>query len=230
MKVALINGQNHKGSTYRMGRMLAEKLAPPENISELFLPRDLPQFCCGCTACIMKDEKLCPHYSYVAPIAGIIDAADVIILASPVYVFHATGSMKAFLDHFAYRWIVHRPEEKMFAKQGVCLTTAAGGGMRSACRDMKDSLFFWGVGKIYSYGIAVFAASWDNVPERKKAAIDRKTSKLAAKINGRTGKVSPSLKTKVYFNIMRKLNKKAWNPVDVEYWKEKGWWDSKRPW
>lgn len=28
MKVLLINGQNHKGSTYHIGRILAEKLTP----------------------------------------------------------------------------------------------------------------------------------------------------------------------------------------------------------
>ena len=29
-----------------------------------------------------------------------MDEADVVILASPVYVYHATGQMMAFLDHF----------------------------------------------------------------------------------------------------------------------------------
>ena len=42
-----------------------------------------------------------------------LDEADVIILASPVYVYHATGAMKAFLDHYGYRWMVHCPEESM---------------------------------------------------------------------------------------------------------------------
>ena len=32
-----------------------------------------------------------------------MDEANVIILASPVYVYHATGAMKAFLDHYGYR-------------------------------------------------------------------------------------------------------------------------------
>lgn len=27
MKIAMINGQNHKGSTYHIGKMLADKLA-----------------------------------------------------------------------------------------------------------------------------------------------------------------------------------------------------------
>ena len=29
--------------------------------------------------------------------------------------------MKAFLDHYGYRWMVHRPEAKMFGKQAVVI-------------------------------------------------------------------------------------------------------------
>ena len=74
----------------------------------------------------MKGEEHCPHYEKLKPIVEAIDEADVIILASPVYVYHATGAMKALLDHYGWRWMAHCPEEKMFKKQGVCIATAAG--------------------------------------------------------------------------------------------------------
>lgn len=38
------------------------------------------------------------------PITETLDRADVIILASPVYVYHVTGAMKAFLGHYATSW------------------------------------------------------------------------------------------------------------------------------
>lgn len=88
-----------------------------------------------------------------------MDEADVIILASPVYVYHVTGAMKAFLDHYGYRWMVHSPEESMFKKQGVCISTAAGAGVKSTNKDLMDSLFFGGVAKRCQYGTAV-AAEW----------------------------------------------------------------------
>ena len=69
MKVVMINGQNHKGSTWHIGRMLAEKLTVPEDITEFFLPRDMPHFCLGCTQCFMKSETLCPHAAQLAPLA-----------------------------------------------------------------------------------------------------------------------------------------------------------------
>lgn len=40
MKILLIHGQNHKGSSYHIGRMLAEQFHESE-ISEFFLPKDL---------------------------------------------------------------------------------------------------------------------------------------------------------------------------------------------
>ncbi len=89
--------------------------------------------------------------------------------------------MKAFLDHYGYRWIVHRPEEKMFSKQAVCISTAAGAGMKSTNKDMADSMFFWGIGRTYKYGVAVTAVSWDGVKDKIKMRIDRKTSVISDK-------------------------------------------------
>ncbi|MBO5371822.1 MAG: NAD(P)H-dependent oxidoreductase [Lachnospiraceae bacterium] len=228
MNITIIHGQNHKGSTYHIARMLAEKIEG--NITEYFLPKDFDDFCVGCTNCFTKSETLCPHYEKLIPLTEAIDNADVIILASPVYVYHATGAMKAFLDHYGYRWMVHRPEEKMFHKQAVCISTAAGAGMKSTNQDMADSAFFWGISKIYKYGIAVAATSWNKVNDKKREHIEKKTTALAKKIRKNHGNVRPSIKTKVFFNVMRLLQKSGWNEADVEYWKKKGWSEGKRPW
>lgn len=224
----MIYGQNHKGSTYHIARSLAEKLGG--EITEFFLPRDFGEFCCGCTQCFVVNESKCPHYEKLAPITRAMDAADVIILASPVYVYHVTGAMKALLDHYGYRWMAHSPGPSMFSKQGVCISTAAGAGMKSANKDMEDSLFFWGVGKVYKYGSAVKATDWESVPEDRKRAIDRKISAIAASIRKKQGKVSPSLKTKGFFEIMRMMQKNGWNERDMKYWNDMGWMGKKRPW
>lgn len=228
MNITIIHGQNHKGSTYHIAKSLAEKLEG--EITEFFLPRDFNEYCIGCTNCFAKSETLCPHYEKLKPLTEAMDKADVIILASPVYVYHVTGAMKAFLDHYGYRWMVHRPEEKMFSKQAVCISTAAGGGMKSTNKDMADSMFFWGIGKIYTYGVAVAATAWKNVSEKKKQSIEKKTTILAQKIRKKHGKVQPSIKTKVFFHVMCMLQKSGWNEADVKYWKEKGWSGKKRPW
>ena len=228
MKIVLIHGQNHKGSTYNIGRMLAEKIG--KNITEFFLPRDFGEFCIGCTKCFLINASQCPHYKKLLPIIRVMDEADVLILTSPVYVFHATGPMKAFLDHFGYRWMVHRPEEKMFRKQGVCISTAAGGGMKSTNKDMADSLFFWGIPKVYKYGQAVYETSYERVSDKVKAKIDKKTTALAKQIRKRNHKIKPGIKTRGLFFIMHLVQRKGALETDSTYWKEKGWTGKKRPW
>ena len=228
MKIVIINGQNHKGSTYHIAHMLAEKING--DIKEFFLPRDFGEFCVGCTKCFMESEKKCPHYEKIKPLTAAMDEADVIILASPVYVYHVTGAMKAFLDHYGYRWMLHSPEESMFKKQGVCISTAAGAGMKSTNKDMMDSLFFWGVAKRYKYGISVAAVNWKGVSEKKKRVIDKATSVLASKIISNSRNVKPDIKIKLMFYVMRFMQKIIANPRDVRYWRAKGWLGNKRPW
>ena len=228
MRVVAIYGQSHKGSTYHIAHELANKLGG--NLTEFFLPKDFGEFCVGCNTCFNDSEKLCPHYQRLAPLTKAMDEADVIILASPVYVYHASGAMKAFLDHYGYRWMVHSPDESMFRKQAVCICTAAGAGMRSALKDMADSLFFWGVARVYKYGIGIAATDWQGVSEKKRTAIDRKTTALAAKISRGNGTVQPRLKTKVVFFAMHLLQRNGFNPRDVEHWKQRGWTENVRPW
>lgn len=228
MKVVVIHGQNHKGSTYHIAHSLAQKIGG--ETTEFFLPKDFDEFCVGCNTCFYSGEKKCPHYRKLAPITEAIDAADVIVLASPVYVYHASGAMKAFLDHYGYRWMIHSPEGSMFHKQGVCICTAAGAGMKSTLKDMADSLFFWGVAKVYKYGMGVAAVNWDGVSAQKKAAIDKATTAMAQKIVRRGEIVTPGLKTRAVFFAMHLMQRNGFNPRDVEHWKQHGWTEGVRPW
>lgn len=229
MKAVIIHGQSHKGSTYNVARMFADSLGA--EVKEFFLPRDFGNDCVGCNRCLLTSEEECPHRERILPIIKAMDEADVIVLASPVYVYHVTGAMKSFLDHLAYRWMLHRPNPDMFFKIGVCISTAAGGGLRSANKDMSDSLFFWGTGKIYRYGVHVRSVAWDAVSAEIKARIEKQTRRLAAKVKSRAGKVRPSLKTKIYFGVMRMLHKRLdIAPPDKEYWDGYGWTGENRPW
>lgn len=229
MKTVIIHGQNHKGSTYHIARMLADKVGG--EVTEFFLPRDFSDFCVGCGQCFEKAAEKCPHYEAQQKILHVMDEADLIILASPVYVYHASAPMKNFLDHQGHRWMVHRPKPEMFRKQAVCVSTAAGAGMKSTNKDMADSLFFWGVPKVYKIGYAVRAIDWKHVPEKTKRKIENKTSKVADQIRKKNGKVTPGLKMIIYFNVIRFLHNIAgWNPADVDYWDAQGWSGRKRPW
>ena len=229
MKIVTLNGQNHKGSTYHIGRMIAERIAGENEITEFFFPRDLPHFCHGCYQCI-EDRAACPFWEEKQKIMDAIDAADVLVVTTPTYCMHVSAPLKAFIDLTFDYWMAHRPMGSMFRKQAVIVSTAAGAGTKSAMKDVQDALFYLGVPKIVKYGLAVQAQSWEQVPGKKKAKIDRATAAAAKKIKAKQPHVG--IKTRFMFMLMGKMHKKGWNssPVETQYWKERGWLDGKKPW
>lgn len=97
MKIVMIHGQNHKGSTYTIGRMIANKINCEENVVEFFLPRDLNHFCVGCYACI-RDVTKCPFYEEKNKIMTEVESADILIFTTPTYCLRASAPMKSFID------------------------------------------------------------------------------------------------------------------------------------
>lgn len=229
MKITLIHGQNHKGSSYHIGKILAEQFSESE-ISEFFLPKDLEHFCLGCYACIENEEK-CPFYTEKKRIMDEIEKADLLIFTTPTYCMRASAPMKAFIDLTFTYWMPHKPRRCMFSKKAVVISTAAGSGMKSATKDVQNTLFYWGVPYIKEYGIALQAMSWEQVSDKKKDRIKQDMEKLARKLSNNR-KIHVGFKTKFMFGIMRMMQIKGWgsSPEEKEYWQENGWLDKKRPW
>lgn len=233
MEAVVVYGTMHKGSTYNCVKLLLSYIKNI-NITEYFLPKDMPHFCSSCFSCFMNGEDTCPHYKEMNPIAQALEKADLIILASPVYVCSVSGQMKAFLDHLGYRWMPHRPHPEMFHKTGLVISTAAGAGTKAANKVMKKSLVYWGVNKVYSYGVNVSAMAWEDVNTKKKKQIEKKLKKLSDKINKAvkdSKKRPPNHFTRMLFNLMKMMQKNnTWNLKDHDYWKDNGWLDGKKPW
>ena len=230
MKIVMLNGQNHKGSTYNIGRMIADKIEGENEIKEFFFPRDLNHFCAGCYKCIEAFET-CPYYDEKKQIIDAIDEADILIVTTPTYCMHMSAPLKAFFDLTFDMWMVHRPMESMFKKRAVIVSTAAGTGTKSAIKDVEDCLFYLGVPKIYKFGMAVQAMNWNGVAVNKKEKIDRITNGIAKKLSN-PGSPSVGIKMNFMFGIMKIMQKKGWNssPVETKYWQDKGWLDGKKPW
>jgi multimeric flavodoxin WrbA len=238
MKIVVINGTEQHGCTYAIKEIFLDAVGRGNNITELVLPADCPVFCTGCKACFYKDISVCPHAEYTVPIWEAISAADLLVFATPVYVFHATAQIKALLDHYGTKWMAHSPESQMFHKQAVILTCAAGAGMGGAVKDISDSLRYWGVSKIYAVKQALHETRWEQVSQNRKDNIARKCSAIVRRIKP-TGKVTPGIGTRVRFSIMRMATKlinksqiKAGQPEtqDHKYWRENGWLNGARPW
>ena len=237
MKITVINGTEKKGVTYRLKEAFLEPLKGSAEIAEFCLPRDCPNFCSGCTACFLKDEHLCKDAEYVQRIEKAMLEADLFVFASPAYVFHATGAMKTLLDHFGYRWMPHRPAKEMFGKRAVVITQCLGAGGKSAAKDIKHSLSWWGVSDIKVLSFKLMSeVNWDRIPEKKKAAMAKALIKAAERYRGldmkkpaRT-KLAAKLKFYMVRALQKNLGKKDPDYTDYKYWLKNGWTGSVRPW
>lgn len=237
MKITVINGTEKKGVTYRLKEIFLQQFKNDSEITEFCLPRDCPDFCAGCTVCFLKDEHLCKDAEYVRKIEKSMLESDLLVFTSPAYVFHATGAMKTMLDHFGYRWMPHRPAKEMFGKRAVIISQCLGAGGKSAAKDIKDSLSWWGISSINVCSFKLMSdILWDRIPGKKKAQITGKLIKLARKMLSidSSKPVATGLVTKLKFTMVRMLQKKIGkeNPeyTDYKYWKANGWLDSARPW
>lgn len=230
MKIVMIHGQNHKGSTYKIGRMIANKISREDDIVEFFLPRDLNHFCLGCYACI-EDVTKCPFYEEKNKIMTAVESADLLIFTTPTYCLRASAPMKSFIDLTFNYWMIHRPRKCMFSKRAIVVSTAAGIGTKSAIKDITTTLLYWGVPSVITYGISVQAMNWAGVADKKKEKIEKDTTRIANKVLKRN-RVKAGLKTKALFMMMRMMQKKDWGSGEAEkmHWDKNGWLGTERPW
>lgn len=230
MKIVLIHGQNHRGSSYNIARLVVDKIEGEKEISEFFLPRDLNHFCLGCYKCVEGDAN-CPFYAEKSKITDAVEAADLIIFSSPTYCLAPSAALKSFLDMTFSYWMVHRPRECMFSKRAIIVAASAGSSTKQTIKPVKTSLVYWGVPAIKCFGLPVQANSWGSVKPEKKAKAERRAEKLA---RWASSKKTPhvGIKTRFLFKALGMIHKKGWDasPIEAEYWREKGWLDKKRPW
>ncbi len=237
MKIAVINGTEKQGVTFKLKELFLQQFRDKAEISEFYLPKDCPNFCAGCTTCFVKGEDKCRNSVYSKPIREAIENADLLVFASPAYVMHTTGAMKAFLDHMAFRWMPHRPHLAMFSKRAVIITQCLGAGAKSTAKDIKDSLSWWGVSKVEIFTTRLMGdVVWDKLPQKKQNSITKKIKKLSnkfAKINYEKP-AHTTFKTKLKFFMCRMIQKSICKQqiesLDCKYWTEQGWLGKSRPW
>lgn len=237
MKITVINGTEKHGVTYRLKEIFLEQLRETSDIREFYLPKDCPAFCAGCTNCIFKGEDTCKDADYIQKIVLSLLDSDLIVMTSPAYVMHTTGSMKAFLDHLAYLWMPHRPALEMFTKHAVIITQCLGSGAKSAAKDIRHSLSWWGISEITVVtGKLMSDIVWERLSEKKRLELIKKMNRLSVKFSANRYKKSSKIKinTKVKFLFCRMMQKSLHKNdpkyLDGKYWAEMGWLGKGRPW
>jgi len=238
IKIAVIYSNARRGSTYGCVQIFKEALEKETEVeyTAFTLPDDMPHICRGCFTCFVKGEDKCPHADFVQPIVKAFLESDGIILSSPVYALDASSAIKSLLDHMCYLWITHRPSEEMFGKVVMVISTTAGAGARMCVRTLKKSPRYWGVKRIYGFGLAVHASSLEEVSDRVKrrtTTVLTKKAKQFTKAIANKDKLKNSLYIKIMFRFMGKMTG-SYEPGsmlyrDTAYWKQKGWLDKANP-
>lgn len=221
--VIYATGRKARSSTYHIAQLLIEELLDGGKLFEFQLPRDMPHVCAGCYACILGHEERCGGAAAMAPILAAMEQSQLIVFCTPTYAFHVPGQMKSLLDHFAYRWMVHRPDLSFLRKQAVIINTAGGGGMKSTVREIRDSADYWGMARTHVISQKVWNYDWPTLPDPFRAAALAKVKRTAERIRRRAEHLTPCLKVRCLFYLYRFLHSHGkMTEADDAYWREKG--------
>lgn len=228
VKITVVNGTEVKGCTYQIKEVFLEKLKENNEITEFYLPRDLPKFCTGCKNCFAKNELLCPDADYVMPIWNSIIESDLLVFSSPVYAMRTTAQMKSLLDHLCVHWMVHRPDDRMFKKKAVILTNGIGPFTGGAQKEISTSLQWLGISDIRKLGVGLMeGVIWDELSNERRNIIINKARKLSKKYE-KEYQSKKGIKVSLLFEITRKMHqdiakKEEILSADNQYWYDKGW-------
>ena len=237
MNITVINGSAKKGSTDHLKTLFLEPFQGRAKITEYDLPQDGPKFCTGCTNCFLKGETFCGDAAVMQNIEADLRQADLIVMTSPTYVLHTTGAMKNLLDHLGYRFMPHRPAEEMFHKRAVIITQCVGAGARAAAKDIRDSLSWWGISTIGVFSKPLMEdIVWDRLSPKRQKFLVRNIQKLSARFAkidySKPAPVGLLVRIKFLFcrAIQKSILKTNEQTIDGQYWAEKGWLGTERPW
>lgn len=233
MKIVIIHGQLHKGITYYITHTVIGYIDGEKEIKEFFLPKDGPGFCVGCNQCFLRGEEYCPEAARVQPIMKAMEEAELIVLDTPNYCMEMSGAMKTLLEHFAYRWMTHRPSKAMFSKVGLTVSSSAGAPAGHTTRALAKQLKWLGIPKRYCFPFISRSMQVTDLSDERKAKIDKKAKQLARRIQQSVVYPKVGLFTKLLFFTFRKMQSgeaAAWNPTDRQWWEDQGWLAGARPW
>jgi len=230
MIITVFHGSPRKGNTYFATKLFMDELSSCGDVRfvEFFLPEALPAFCTGCTLCLKGHLEKCPNAKYVTPILDAILQADALIFATPHYgACSMPGAMKTLFDHIDFLVLPVSPKTEIFNKKAFILTT--GTGSAAAIKPIRKVLKHWGINRVYSFGLRMFTAKWDQMKEAKQAKYE-KTLRRSAQRFYLAKKKAPYLSTIFYYHMSKFILKNfvGEGNYPYEYWKEKGFF-KKRP-
>jgi multimeric flavodoxin WrbA len=227
MKILILQGSHRKnGNTANITELIGSHLVRLAAEKDIGLDLETIQLghldiglCRGCRACFDLGEDKCPLKDDFHTTKAALQAADGVIIASPVYVDDINGITKNWIDRMAH--VCHRPE---FAGKAVYLVTTVGSSPSShSLRSMFLAFLSWGA---YISGQAGFTTGARMPEDELRSRFDGRAKKIADKlftdiVLGRPMK--PSFVSLMMFRIYQKVREVDDGSLDARYWYGNGW-------
>jgi multimeric flavodoxin WrbA len=189
MKICIINGSPKTNSTTMS---LSKKLclALSEDIIVINLREMNIMPCKGCMKCYHSEH--CIINDDLENILKSIAGSDLLVYASPTYLFNISTYMKIFIDRLA-SWGY---KSSLSGKPAVVVTTADGIGAKDCIKNIKRFIYFTGslyISSLYSY-IYEF---------KNKKRINKQKDICIKKINSffKSKKYKPGIENLLYFTL-----------------------------
>jgi multimeric flavodoxin WrbA len=227
MKVLMICGSNRRnGNTHQILDLLAKTLTeqPPSGqeseVEIMALGQQQLKTCTGCRACFDKGEERCPLKDDLLPILARMQAADLLVIASPVYVSDVSGLLKNWIDRLAF--LCHRPA--LGGKPVYLIATTGSSPAGSTLRTMQGALITWGARLRGSSSFIMGALmDEDSISQRYGARI-RKAAVAIRRELADLPQCRPNLVELIVFKIQSNAWRKAKpESLDHRYWQKNGW-------
>ena len=215
--------RNEESWTYKIIRQIEARMAeiqPVEFEYVFILDTGLP-FCDGCLSCVNVGEHACPQYSIVGPLAAKMDAADGLILGSPIHTFAMTGLIKNFCEYFMYK----RNRPSFFGKKAVVTATASGGGHTQVLDFLEGTASAWGCDVVTRLGISSTQLKKPRYLE-KVDAVTREIAQLFIDEIKQGELGSPKFGALMNFRAMQNMTRNQQGSVNYRYWEERDWLDA----
>ncbi len=234
MKIlVLIGSYRRNGNTDQLTGLIKEHLQKeaeqhqsPLEIETIYLGQQNLQFCRGCRICYDRGEEHCPARDDLLSIKARMQAADGVLLASPVYVDDVSGITKNFIDRLCH--VCHRPQ---FAGKVAYVVATTGSSRTGKTLDtMKMALRTWGFHIAGQSGYKMGALM---KREESKAQFDAQAAQAARRLFNAIYR--KEYRRPAFFSLMMfKIQQMSWKAngtpgtVDYRYWEGQGWFDPRR--
>jgi len=233
MKIlACVGSYRKRGNTARIVALIEEQLQQvaaranePLEFETVYLGHHDIGLCRGCRVCFDKGEDKCPLADELPAIKAKMQAADGLVVASPVYVDDVSGTTKNWIDRLAH--VCHRPE---FAGKSVYLVATTGSSPTGhAIRTLRTAMLCWG---FYVAGEAGFKTG-ALMPQKELEAQYGPRAKEIAQALFRTIReekfLRPTFLSLMTFKIQQRAYQQAdKDSIDFKYWRDQGWLDPRR--